>query len=140
MFEQMCYLIVCRQKANLERRRLLYAFYAKDKNGINGVSKKKTKWYSPRLIHANKNRFELNAYRQHADFMRNIAKTIYSPLRRSLKAKMKYDSNNAVEYITYQGEQFDYKRIQEIAAGYEFDSIVLDSNKAIVNPYIKEQL
>lgn len=134
MFEQMCYLIVCRQKANLERRRLLYAFYARDKKG------KRTRYYSPRMMHANKNRFELNAYRQHADFMRNIAKTIYSPLRRSLKAKIKYDSNNAVEYITYQSELFDYKRIQEIAAGYEFDTIVLDSNKTIANPYLKERL
>ena len=132
MFEQMCYLIVCRQKANLERKRLLYAFYAKDKEG------RRTRYYSPRMMYANRNREELNAYRQHADFMRNIAKTIYSPLRRSLNAKMKYDSNNAVEYITYQGEQFNYKRIQEIAASYEFDTIVLDAQR-IINPYLKAE-
>lgn len=127
MFEQMCYLIVCRQKANSERRRLLYKVRAN---------------YDYRLTNPYKRMLfnipdQVISYRKHADFMRNIAKTIYSPLRRSLNIKIKYNSNNAVQYIIYQGEQFNYKRIQEIAIAYEFDSIVLESNKAIANPYFK---
>jgi hypothetical protein len=124
----MCYLIVCRQEANLERRRLLYKVRTKATYLLHNP-------YKRMLFNVPK---EVIAYRKQADMMSKIAKFIYSPLRKSINAKMKYDSNNAVQYITYQGEQFDYKRIKEIAAAYEFDFIVLDSNKMIANPYIKE--
>lgn len=129
MFEQMCYLIVCRQKANSKRRRLLYKTRHREGN---------TK-YKHKYIYEKAMTNELIQYRQHADFMKEIAKTIYSPLRRSLNIKVKYDSNNATQYITYQSEQFSYRRIQEIAASYEFDTIVLDNARMIANPYIKEQ-
>lgn len=131
MFEQMCYLVVCRQKANLERRRLLYKFYRIENAG--GKYQRRVN----RLKRAFSRKAELKAYRDQADFMRDIAVKVYSPLRRSINAFMKYDGNNMVQAIFYQGEQFDYKRIQEIAASYEFDSIVLNSNK-ISNPYNRE--
>lgn len=127
-FEKMCYLIVCRQEANLKRRRLLYKYSSKEK---------KLKMSSRRIISVERialTEKERSNYRKQANTMKEIAVNIYSPLRRELKAYVKYNSNNMAQYVSYDGDHYDYNRIKEIAVGYEFDTIVLEG-KELVNPY-----
>lgn len=125
-FEELCYLIACRQQANVKRRYLLYKLYKK-RNANRGNW---SKW----IKHASEYEPERQAYRNQADMMKKIAKEVYSPMRRELNATIKYDGNNHFKYMIYQGQEFDFKKIKEIADGYVFDSILLEG-KTINNPY-----
>lgn len=139
-FELMCYYIVCRQKANKERLQKLRQFRKTD-----GYLKC---YYSSvtNIVHPIKEAFrskkvknkEIKEYRKSASHMREVAKKHYSPLRRELKMKVYYDGSNGVNMITYDGQDFKYDHIKAIAAGYEFDEIVLKDKATIQNPYNRE--
>ena len=128
-FEEFCFLIVQRQKANIERKRLLRQLNKHMDNS------KAYRFHHHKRHHGSIG--HLKAYRSHANTMRELAKCVYSPLRRELKARIIYDSNNNCEFMVYDKEVFTYQKIVEIANAYIFDEIVLRDKKEINNPYIK---
>lgn len=123
-FERMCYLIVQREKANKKRRHLLYLF----RKAHPAVA------YATPINLLKISGEELKSYRNHAEAMKKIAKEVYSPLKRELKASIKYTGSNFCIGMTYDKEYFSYSRIEEIANAYIFDEIVL-RNSEISNPY-----
>lgn len=126
--EQFCFLVVQRQKANMQRRRLLYALNKKLKS-VGG----KNRWSRHHIkIFACKD--ELAKYRNHADSMKQIAKTHYSPLRREVNAKVIYDSNNNCQYVEHNEIIYSYSKVKQMADAYHFDTIVLD-RETVENPY-----
>ena len=124
--EHFCFLVVQRQKANLKRKRLLYALNSKIEK-THG-----SKYHYHKRAHVCKK--ERKAYRDHADKMKEISIKHYSPMRRQVDASVKYDGGNMCVSITHKDRTYSYKQVKEIADGYLFDTIVLDKI-SIDDPY-----
>lgn len=129
-FEYLCYLIACREKANLKRRRLLYRRSKAERhlNTSRAHYIKKEDELSP----------ETRAYRDHANHMKRITKEIYSPLRKKLGVKIWYNACNGARGITYEDRTYSINEVQCLADGHIFNSIVLE-NKSVNNPYLIER-
>lgn len=125
-FQEFCYLVVQRDKANNKRRRLLYA-----------LSKAYTKNHHCCHHHIIDNVMtdERVAYRKQADAMKRIAKEVYSPLRRELGIKCNYNSNNSVNLLQYQDELYTWKAIEQHANTYLFETIILSDDQTVNNAY-----
>lgn len=138
-FELMCYYIVCRQKANKDRLQKLRKFRSTEeyKDVYQDYNRFCTVSHLIKFKHKLKviNTKEIRAYRNAANSMRKVSLNVYSPLRRELKMKIKYDGSNNVSSIKYDGQTFDYAHVKAIAAGYEFDEVVLRDKASIKNPY-----
>ena len=128
--EKLCYLIVQRQKANVKRRRLLYVLNVAIDKGqyVNEYH------YHKRVFSCKKER---TVYRKHADSMTRIAKKYYSPLRRELKAQVRYDGSNNCVSLTHDNLTYSYIKIKELADAYIFEEIVLRDKTGLDNPYAK---
>lgn len=130
-FEHFCYLVVCRQKINLERRRALYRY----NTALDNINAKSRAQLIKAVDKIDMTKRERKAYRKIADHMRKVAVKQYSPLRRELKCYVKYDSNNAAMYMHYDGLLYSYKKIEEIANSYIFETLVLKDNNKLTDPY-----
>ena len=127
-FEKLCYLIVQRQAANLKRRRLLYALNTAIDNG-----QYKNEYHYHKRVYCCKK--ERKVYRKYADGMTKIAKTIYSPLRRELKAQVRYCGNNSCLSVTYNEQTYSFKQVKEIADGFISDEVCLRDESGLATPY-----
>ena len=130
-FEYFCYLIVCRQKANTERHRLRRVLDKKlESVKIGRYGANVHQMYGDSVK-------ELMAYREYAEYMKSIAKALYSPLKRKLNCKIKYDANNNVVMVNFDGQNIAYDRIVEFATGYQFEELVLRDRANVQNPYLR---
>ena len=125
-FEHLCYLIMCRQQANLKRRRLLSA--------LNKAFDKSNVCRFHYVIREEECREERKAYRDFAEHMKKTSKEELSPLRKELKASIKYDGSNRCVGLHYDGEFFKSERVINIGHSYNFDKILLDDDQ-LVDPY-----
>lgn len=119
-FQEFCYLVIQRDKANLKRRRLLYRLNKKlDEFGLRYRYHVKTEYAKK----------ERATYRAQAEAMKKVAKNIYSPMRKELNIKCRYDGNNSVTSLKYQGENYYYSDIERYANAYLFETVLLSDNK-----------
>jgi len=125
-FQEFCYLVVERQKANKKRKRLLYI-----------LNKKlhEAKVYNRHHIKDQYAKEERSTYRNHAETMKEIAKRVYSPLRRELGIMCYYCGNNNVICFTYQGEIYTKQTIENHANNYLFETVVLKDAELINEAY-----
>lgn len=124
-FQEFCYLVIQRDKANKKRKRLLYRLNKK-------LNEHTGRLYSH--IKADIAREDRKIYRDHANNMRNITKSMYTPLRRELGISCNYDGNNSVTSLKYQGEIYYWRNIEDQANTYLFETIIL-TDQSINNAY-----
>jgi hypothetical protein len=123
--QEFCYLVVQRDKANKKRKRLLYRLNKK-------LNEHTGRFYTH--IKADIAREERQLYRDHANKMKQITKSSYSPLRRELGIRCFYDGNNSVTSLKYQGEIYYWRNIEDQANTYLFETIIL-TDQSINNAY-----
>lgn len=125
--QEFCHLVVRRNKANLKRKRLLYALNRAEKNTC-----------IPRYcyhIKADYCKYERSAYRDHANAMKQIAKDVYSPMKRELKVLCSYDANNKCIGITHDGVRYSLDKVTSLANAYLFETVVLSDDGVINEVY-----
>jgi hypothetical protein len=125
-FQEFCYLVVQRHKANNKRHRLLRQL------------NKKLDEFDVRYRHHVQQQYaqeERQAYRNHAEAMKSVAKNKYTPLRQELNIRCHYCGSNNVTYLEYDGETYDRQQIENHANAYLFETIMLKDDTKVNTAY-----
>jgi hypothetical protein len=134
--EELCFVLVERQKANKLRLSHLHKYYAalKKLRKISRTSRSlKKKEMAEQLAHLE---FHLLSYRRIADLM-NDQRPLLRKLRKSVGAKMYYNGSNMCTTVDIVGRNYSWKQVEQMHNTYVFESVVF-GRKKIDNPYSKE--